>query len=306
MPTEFLEGEFELRAKNSSAIVSPWGASLMQLSINDREVIAHGTARAAREAYFGVTLAPWPNRLAGGSWLSNGKKLSSKLNDHLELGDEANANHGLVFERKFEIVNHTDNSALFRIFLGDDSVYPFKLELDVQYVLSDDQVEVTISAINLSDQKVPIAFGSHPYISVEPNSTINIPATTETINNTAQIPIGKQKSEKIRVNGSAPTFQQLQLDDCFTDLVFDERGIATTEINNPDGSKINLWQSEAFKYLMVYTHRELAKLGVPVDAIALEPQTAPANALNSEEGLIWLEPNEVTSANWGIRVKKSR
>ena len=35
-------------------------------------------------------------------------------------------------------------------------------------------------------------------------------------------------------------------------------------------------------------------------AVALEPMTAPANALNSGEGLRWLEPGGTFSAEWGI------
>jgi aldose 1-epimerase len=40
----------------------------------------------------------------------------------------------------------------------------------------------------------------------------------------------------------------------------------------------------------------------PRHAIAIEPQTAPANAFNSKEDLIWLEPNQVHSASWGAEL----
>jgi aldose 1-epimerase len=35
-------------------------------------------------------------------------------------------------------------------------------------------------------------------------------------------------------------------------------------------------------------------------AIAIEPQTGPANAFNSKEDLIWLEPDQVFEASWGV------
>jgi aldose 1-epimerase len=39
----------------------------------------------------------------------------------------------------------------------------------------------------------------------------------------------------------------------------------------------------------------------PRKAIAIEPQTGPANAFNSQEDLIWLEPNQVFEASWGAQ-----
>jgi aldose 1-epimerase len=40
----------------------------------------------------------------------------------------------------------------------------------------------------------------------------------------------------------------------------------------------------------------------PRHAIAIEPQTAPANAFNSQEDLIWLEPNQTHIASWGAEL----
>ena len=36
-------------------------------------------------------------------------------------------------------------------------------------------------------------------------------------------------------------------------------------------------------------------------AVALEPMTAPPDALNSGTGLIWLEPGESWTSSWGVR-----
>jgi aldose 1-epimerase len=38
-------------------------------------------------------------------------------------------------------------------------------------------------------------------------------------------------------------------------------------------------------------------------ALAVEPMTAPANALNTGEGVRWLEPEETWTVQWGIRPK---
>jgi aldose 1-epimerase len=41
----------------------------------------------------------------------------------------------------------------------------------------------------------------------------------------------------------------------------------------------------------------------PRTAIAIEPQTGPANAFNSKEDLIWIEPNQAFDASWGLVFK---
>jgi aldose 1-epimerase len=40
---------------------------------------------------------------------------------------------------------------------------------------------------------------------------------------------------------------------------------------------------------------------VPGLAVAVEPMTAPPDALNSGQSLIWLEPGESSEGSWGLR-----
>ena len=209
----------------------------------------------------------------------------------------------MVFDRKFEIKNRTNDSVTFALELGADLVYPFKVELLVTYSLVGHGLVTEISARNLDIKAAPIAFGSHPYLKVEKNSKVEIACETQMVNDAASIPTGEEPASKNKsVNHLIPNYSELELDDCFTDLRADENGVSVTKITHANGEVVELWQDATFKYLMVYTHREMKKLGVDALAIALEPQTAPANALNSKTDLIWLAPGESTVARWGIRV----
>jgi aldose 1-epimerase len=38
--------------------------------------------------------------------------------------------------------------------------------------------------------------------------------------------------------------------------------------------------------------------------VALEPQSSPANALNTGDGLVWLEPGQVWSGRWGVDIEE--
>jgi aldose 1-epimerase len=62
-----------------------------------------------------------------------------------------------------------------------------------------------------------------------------------------------------------------------------------------------LWGDESFTYVQVFTSRKLATRPAGAAALAVEPMTAPANALNTGRGLRWLEPGETWKAEWGIR-----
>jgi aldose 1-epimerase len=39
----------------------------------------------------------------------------------------------------------------------------------------------------------------------------------------------------------------------------------------------------------------------PRQALAVEPMTAPPDALNSGQGLLWLEPEQSWEGSWGLR-----
>ena len=72
-------------------------------------------------------------------------------------------------------------------------------------------------------------------------------------------------------------------------------------VSAPDGRAVTLWADENFGYVQVYTSRSFATSTASDVAIAVEPMTAPANALNTGRGLRWLAPGESWSASWGIR-----
>ncbi|MEP6843022.1 MAG: hypothetical protein ABJA11_05845, partial [Pseudolysinimonas sp.] len=69
----------------------------------------------------------------------------------------------------------------------------------------------------------------------------------------------------------------------------------------PDGSRTTLWQDTAWGYVQVFTTHAMATADGPMDAIAIEPMTAPPDALNSGQGLLWLEPGSSWEGSWGLR-----
>ena len=86
------------------------------------------------------------------------------------------------------------------------------------------------------------------------------------------------------------------LDDGFGDLAHED-GRATVTLTDPTGRGVALWVDEHHRWLQLYTQ----PTDGPRPALAVEPMTAPAEALNSGQGLRWLEPGEEWSVAWGIR-----
>jgi aldose 1-epimerase len=94
----------------------------------------------------------------------------------------------------------------------------------------------------------------------------------------------------------------LDLDDAWTGLHMSDGG-STHTLSAPDGRTVSLWADEQFGYLQVFTTRRYPAGDGFSTAIAVEPMTAPADALNSGAGLRWLEPGQDWSASWSIRYR---
>lgn len=279
------------------ALVNPLGAALLELELAGAVLMPQLAATAQPDWFAGVTLAPWPNRLAHARWRFAGKELVGAVNNPPD-----NAHHGLVFNKPFDVVERQPAAVQLECWLGDDAVYPFNVCIGVRYELQRGRLRVELTARNSADQRVPIALGGHPYIACGPADSLTVNAGLVLESDAAMIPNGRTASLATRgLQSGRPTpIAELQLDDCFSDLPWDAAGHAHCVISRPDGSQIDVWQEAGFGYTMVYIHRDFFYAQLKSDAIAIEPQTAPANALNSGEGLIWLEPGADWRGVWGI------
>ena len=89
----------------------------------------------------------------------------------------------------------------------------------------------------------------------------------------------------------------VDLDMAYSSLARDVDGLVRTSLTAPDGRRLTLWQGEGFDYLQVFTTDRYP--GQPL-SIAIEPMTAPGEALNSGLGLRWLAPGETWELEWGL------
>jgi len=258
-------------------------------------------ALLADETYASALLYPFPSRVRHGIYKFEGNDYALPLNEP----SRDNAIHGLVHPQPFRVVTQeiTSQYALLTVqydMTDADTVsgYPFPFSLQVTYALTAPPAEspnqsctltLAFSALNTGTTRCPVAFGWHPYFTLNNESTddltIEMPAEEVIQLDENLLPTGR--TPFTNWNAASPKTMLLHertLDNAFS--VPDQPGGVITVLHSPKQQvSLNVWQSQAFPYLVVYTPGRR-------DSIAIEPLTANVNAFNTGEGLRVLNPGE--------------
>ncbi|MFB2582520.1 aldose 1-epimerase family protein [Herbiconiux sp. P15] len=285
-----------------TAVVTELAAGLRVLEVDGTALVETFAESATPPGAAGIVLVPWPNRVAGGRWELNGEP------QQLDLTEPAkgNATHGLLRNTGYRLLAHEGHRVRQAAAVHPQHGYPFLLETTVEHELVADGLTVTHTIRNDSAEAAPVAVGAHPYLRIGdvPSSDLVLTLDVETrfLTDEKQIPVSQE--------AVAGTDFDLALGRRVGDLSIDHGfgGVRLTDgrssqtLDAPDGRRVELWADENFRYLQAFTPPNFASIDGPRLAVALEPMTAPANALNSGEGLRWLVPGEVWTLSWGIRL----
>lgn len=288
-------------AGHATATVVQLAASLREYRLNGVDVVEPYAENEEIPYGSGYILVPWPNRVARGLWMLDGEP------QQLEITEPAfnNALHGLLAMDFYRAADHAANAVTLAATLDPQPGYPFTLETTIRYQLLDDGLTVTHRIRNLSTRSAPVAVGAHPYLRVGDVPTddlvLRIAAGTrfevdEQFIPTAEVPTAGSVFD---LHGGG-LLRDLVLNDAFGELVTKD-GVAVHSVAAPDGRSVELWQDANFEYVQVYTCRTFPSAGAIRFAVAIEPMTAPPNALATGQGLRWLEPDETWELRWGIR-----
>jgi aldose 1-epimerase len=286
------------------AVVSKRGASLRLLRVGGVDLVEPTTSFAIPPGMAGVVLAPWPNRTEGASWQLGGVQQLLEVTER-ELG---HANHGLFADRDFALTNGSANSAVMSASLAHVPGYPFSIRLSVSYTLAAAGITVKLAATNTGEGSAPVAVGAHPYLRLGavPSEQLRIVVPAHS----ARQPDGRL------LPGPAFPVAGTSWDLRSPRLVSDIPRHGTWEsapseehcvvLLSPEGSAVELWSDDCFRYIQLYLADGFSTDEGTRTALAVEPMTAPPNALRSGEGLRWLEPGEAFSASWGIRLRQDK
>ncbi len=282
------------------AQISPVGASLVSLWHGDIEIVASPYDEPLT-ALAGAVMAPWPNRLQDGSWKLGDREYVAPINDT----DGNNANHGLVFDKAFEIVNHGESSLSLETKIFDARAYPFEILLKITYALENSGLKISLHATNQASIAVPFAFGLHPYFVAEEDSEIELNAQTWIQKDARKLPTISLPIDASSVaRRGRNKIAELNIDDCFTDLVANEQGLYVTRVTRPSsGSLVEIEQSSVLSFVMLYRFQEVDKKRRML--LAIEPQTSKANFLRDLAGQTLLMPDQALEAVCQIKLRKN-
>jgi aldose 1-epimerase len=289
--------QFTIRAGEHEVTAVEVGGGLRRYSHAGVDVLASYDEQELPPGASGAVLMPWPNRLARGRYVFDGRSYQVPITEVAR----GNANHGLARWTRWSPTAIDSAAVTLAVDVVPQTGWPFEIRAEVTYALHPDHgLAVTAVARNHGRSAAPFGAGFHPYLSVRGHQldevTLQVPAEQRLVTDEAQLPVGVQPVAKTPYDLRGPRrLQALRLDDAFTTLsTVDGRG--AVDVCTPSGGG-RLWFDSAFPYLQVFT-REHVNGAVP--AVAVEPMTCPANAFNSGAGLIVLEPGSMWTGTWGV------
>jgi aldose 1-epimerase len=291
--------QFELSLGNQRAVVVEVGGGLRAYEPGGR---AHVDGYALDEMCTsgrGQVLLPWPNRLEDGRYEYDGRQHQLPLTEP----STGNAIHGLVRWAAWNAIEHEPHRVVMHHRLHPQPGYPFSLEVDVEYALSQAGLRVTTTATNVGSEGCPFGCGAHPYLSVGTQTVdttlLHVPARTVLHSDERGLP-----TETAPVDGTELDFRHPRpigsavLDHAFTDLDRDDDRLARVRLRAPDDTSLTLWMDETYPYVMVFSGD--SQPDVARRSLAVEPMTCPPSAFRSGDGVIRLEPGRSTRSAWGI------
>lgn len=195
--------------------------------------------------------------------------------------------------------------------ISDAPGYPFELLTAVEYELVPTGILVTHIITNEGNKKTPVAIGTHPYLRVGDWNAKDL-SLTIAASEILSLDENYFPTARCEVQGERESLMYARLVSeaidhaCLTGLT-QRDGKYRHALAAPDGQTVELWADQDFAYVQIYVtdnfpDADSTDANATCTAIAIEPMTAPPNALQSGEGLRWLKPGEQWAPQWGIRL----
>lgn len=276
-------------------------AVLRSLSVDGADVTERTHEHRMPAQGRGIVLAPWPNRVRGARWSWNEQEQLLDVTDP----SYGAASHGLLRNTAYRLVERSAAAVELAAFIPPQHGWPFSLHTRVRYALAEDGITVTHSVDNLTEGPAVWAVGAHPYLRVGAGPierlTLTVPAAVRLTLDDALTPVGTEEVPGTDADLSeGRTVDTLDLNHPYGTI---DRGPSgeLAWLDSDDGSRTTLWGDEDFRWLQVYTPRDHPREDGPGLAVAVEPMTAPPDALNSGVDLIHLPAGGSWTGSWGIR-----
>ncbi len=253
---------------------------------------------AAKGSAAGIPLLhPWANRLAGFRYRAAGREVSlDPSSPLLHLDDNGLPMHGVPWSRLAWEVTEARKDALVTRFewVRNEhlAIFPFRHRLEMAATLRPEGLTLETMLVAGHDGPVPVSFGFHPYFGLPglPRSQwrLVLPAMRRLALDRRQIPTGKEEP----FGGMDAELGAVDFDDGFVML----DGTEPFSLEGA-GRRITLEFLEGYRYAQVFAPKGK-------EYVALEPMTAPTNALRSCNGLQLVKAGGRFRAAFRVRVNE--
>jgi aldose 1-epimerase len=291
--------ELALARGDQRATVSTTGGRLADYRVAGRAVVV-GDEPPGTRAYRNALLAPWPNRVAQGRWSWRGRTFQLGVNEP----ERDTALHGLVAYEPFQVVSHDEERVELAHDLSPSPGYPFSLRVEVDYRLTDGGLRSVLRARNTGTEDAPVALGVHPYVDTRglvDETVLQLPARTLLVTDDAW-----QETDRVPVEQTELDFRTPRrvgpdaMDACFTNVRHGADGVVRATVGLPGGDTVSIWGGPTTRCFVVYNADTLRGTAYR-RSIAVEPCTAPANALRSGIDLDVIAPGATFELEWGVQ-----
>lgn len=294
--------QFQIAFGDQRATIVEVGAGIREYFAGHRPVLDPYPREAICDGAHGAPLIPWPNRLADGRYSFDGADYQLALTEP----EKHNAIHGLLRWRNWQMLERSSERVEMGIRLYPETGWPFTLDVSISYSLGENGLQVELAARNVGAGPCPFGYGQHPYLSAGADArvddcTLELHAARRILTDPdRQLPAGEEPVDGTPYDfNSTKPIGELQLDAAFSDLGRDDDGRAVVRLGCPDDATVELWCDHTHSVIQLYTGDTLAPARRRL-ALAAEPMTCPANALQTGERIVRLEPGETHRGAWGV------
>lgn len=293
-----------------TAVITQQGAGLRRLTWQGKDVVVPFGADDVPTCMRGQVLVPFPNRIEGGEYTFEGKTYELPIDEH----ERNNAIHGYGYRHLWALERLTTSAVTLCWRTPNLTGYPFDVLVHVAYELDEDGLHVQVHAENHGGEDAPWAVAIHPWIAnggdaygdaideINAQCTLELPARTHVTINQNLIPTGTEPVDGTAYDYREPKALSAQpIDDAWTDLEHDAGGTVTAVFTRIDGIRVRVTGDES---ITSYQVCDASGFPEPIHpcGVAIEPQTAYANAFNTGIDLITIAPSESSTTNMLIGV----
>jgi aldose 1-epimerase len=239
-------------------------------------------------------LHPWANRLAGLGYQVAGRSVElDRTSPLLHFDDQGLPMHGVPWSLlAWDVIQAGSDRLVAQLDWSRSDllrVFPFRHRLEMTATLGSDWLMLETRLI-AADNPVPVSFGFHPYVGIPklPRAEwrLQLPQLQRFVIDHAGIPTGL-------VEAFGPfdaTLDERHLDDGFAVLT-EPAGFSLAGRDR----RITVEFIRGYRYVQIFAPKGK-------DLVAVEPMTAPTNALVSGRGLRLVEPGGQFQAAFRLRV----